>query len=220
MLAAIYYHCGKEVAARLDVTPYSALAYDERPEELFNGPLTGGKISGLRRTARRRPPSQARVFSLLKGIPGVERVDSFGLSEDRGELRNILLDDDIPCYQLSIPEGREQMGVELTKNGRKAAFSWTRFRTRLEELAFKERALREHCAEIKGLYPPPQGGYRNPGHYSSIQNLFPDIYGINAHGVPEQYPAEEKASASQLKAYLLPFEQLMADYLLLEMKIP
>jgi hypothetical protein len=213
MLATIYHCCAKEVAARLELTPYSLLAPDKAPEDLFNGPLTGGKISGLRRTARRPAPSQARFFSMLKKIAGVERVDHFHFSENQDILQKIIADGGLPCYQLALPENREQIRIRLTKNGLDTSFSYKRFHTRLKELEFKERLLRRQGSKREGLYPKPQGQYRNPGQYSSVQNLFPDIYGINAHGVPESYPAEEKAAATQLKAYLLPFEQLMADYL-------
>jgi hypothetical protein len=62
--------------------------------------------------------------------------------------------------------------------------------------------------------------------YRSIQHLFPGVYGIGVHGVagssiirgvgpvPDPKARQKReAQARQLKAYLLFFEQLMADYL-------
>jgi hypothetical protein len=214
VLAAIYHHCGRETAARPKVISYADLAQKERPEELFNGPLTGGKISELRQ-ASRLPPSLARIFSLLNETPGVERIDSFRFSEDKTALKKILAEGRMPCYCLTVPENSEEVrtAIKLTKNNREINWSWTRFHTRLEELAFGERTLRQQSSQVNGLHPLPTGTYRNPGQYSSIQNVFPALYGINANGVPESYPAEAKAAAAQLKAYLLPFEQILADYL-------
>ena len=214
VLAEIYHHCGRETAARPELISYAALAQKERPEELFDGPLTGGKINKIEQTSR-HPPSLAHIFSRLKETPGVEQVERFRFSEDKKELTKILANDSLPCYRLTIPENREQAkeSVRLTKNNREVVWSWTRFRARLDELAFREQTLRRQRSAAAGLYPLPSGTYRNPGQYSSIQNLFPDIYGINANGVPKHYPAETKAAAAQLKAYLLPFEQILADYL-------
>ncbi|MEM7106096.1 MAG: hypothetical protein AAF502_23390 [Bacteroidota bacterium] len=49
--------------------------------------------------------------------------------------------------------------------------------------------------------------------YSSIQHHFPSVYGIDKNGVAASAAPLRKAQAKQLKAYLLFFEQIMADYL-------
>jgi hypothetical protein len=217
VLAEIYHHCGKETAACPEIIAYADAAQKEQSAELFNGPLLGGRIGDFPQTS---PifPSLVRIFSLLKETAGVERVERFRFSEDKVELKKILADGGRPCYRLAIPENRDAAKIRLTKNNREIAWSWTRFRARLDKLNFYERTLRQQQMRQKEsaadcLYPLPSGTCRNPGQYSSIQNLFPDIYGINANGVPENYPAEAKAAAAQLKAYLLPFEQILANYL-------
>ncbi|HRQ51508.1 MAG TPA: hypothetical protein PLR74_13270, partial [Agriterribacter sp.] len=60
----------------------------------------------------------------------------------------------------------------------------------------------------------PEGVYRNDlGDYYSIQNEFPRVYGIAEGGLPEGASSLRKAQAYQLKAYLLFFDQLLANYL-------
>ena len=56
------------------------------------------------------------------------------------------------------------------------------------------------------------GEYRELNKYTSIQNHFPSVYGINEHGVEGGADNHRKAQARQLKAYLCLFEQLLADY--------
>ena len=56
------------------------------------------------------------------------------------------------------------------------------------------------------------GKDRKPGVYNSIQNFFPDLYGINANGLPEGADEAQKVMALQLKGYLLFFEQLLANF--------
>lgn len=60
----------------------------------------------------------------------------------------------------------------------------------------------------------PKGVYRNDlGDYYSIQNEFPRVYGIAEGGLPDDVSSPRKAQAYQLKAYLLFFDQLLANYL-------
>jgi hypothetical protein len=59
----------------------------------------------------------------------------------------------------------------------------------------------------------PASTFRNSQEYYSIQNNFPDVYGLNTYGVPDSAPETRKAQAAQLKAYLLFFEQIKANFL-------
>ncbi|HFA47580.1 MAG TPA: hypothetical protein ENJ95_01025 [Bacteroidetes bacterium] len=59
----------------------------------------------------------------------------------------------------------------------------------------------------------PLGKYRSPDAFYSIQHDFPDTYGIGGAGLPNTVPQERVAQARQFKAYLLFFDQLLADYL-------
>lgn len=49
--------------------------------------------------------------------------------------------------------------------------------------------------------------------YYSIQNHFPEVYGIGPFGLGKNRPVEHKTHVRNLKAYLFFFEQVMADYL-------
>lgn len=58
----------------------------------------------------------------------------------------------------------------------------------------------------------PLGKYQNPEKYTTIQNDFPDTYGISPFGLPGNAKKPRKAKAKQLKAYLLFFDQVLANY--------
>ncbi|MEW6428991.1 MAG: diguanylate cyclase [Thermodesulfobacteriota bacterium] len=60
----------------------------------------------------------------------------------------------------------------------------------------------------------PEGRSRNCADYSSFQNHFPAIYGLDDNGLPPGATPARKAQALQLKGYLLFFDQLLADYLM------
>jgi hypothetical protein len=61
--------------------------------------------------------------------------------------------------------------------------------------------------------PIPAGEDRHISDYYSFQNHFPRNYGIGPTGLPDSSSPTRKAQARQLKAYLLFFDQLMANYL-------
>lgn len=50
-------------------------------------------------------------------------------------------------------------------------------------------------------------------NYESVQLTFPRLYGIGAYGLSERATELERARANQLKGYLLPFDQILANYL-------
>lgn len=60
---------------------------------------------------------------------------------------------------------------------------------------------------------PTGVGGMNFSEYYSIQNHFPAIYGVGPEGIPGKPNKKRIAHAKQLKAYLLIFEQFMANYL-------
>ena len=58
----------------------------------------------------------------------------------------------------------------------------------------------------------PLGKFRNPEAYYSFQNDFPALYGLSEAGLNSTATDERVVLAAQLKAYLLFFDQLMANY--------
>ena len=58
----------------------------------------------------------------------------------------------------------------------------------------------------------PTGEYRQLATYETIQNEFPLAYGIGEIGLPASVSAERKAQSKQLQAYLMAFDQLLANY--------
>ncbi|WP_019498214.1 hypothetical protein [Pseudanabaena sp. PCC 6802] len=59
----------------------------------------------------------------------------------------------------------------------------------------------------------PLGIYQEAGNYYSVQNHFPAIYGLSEVGLSSTADDKRKALAYQLKAYLLFFDQIMANYM-------
>ena len=61
-------------------------------------------------------------------------------------------------------------------------------------------------------FPLPVGTPYLLDAYTSVQNLFPQTYGIGKVGLPANASDERRTQAKQLKAYLLFYDQLLADF--------
>ncbi len=55
------------------------------------------------------------------------------------------------------------------------------------------------------------GTDRQTEHYSSVRGHMPELYGLSSAGLPPQAELAQQASARQLSAYLLFFEQMLAN---------
>jgi hypothetical protein len=78
-----------------------------------------------------------------------------------------------------------------------------RVRTRYQQAPILEEDLRPEL-------PSPE--YIATGNYSSIQRHYPRNYGVGHEGIAPQASAGRKAAVKQFKAYLLLFEQFLADF--------
>lgn len=61
--------------------------------------------------------------------------------------------------------------------------------------------------------PIPTGEKKDIEEYSSIQNHFPELYGLSKTGLPPNLSKQRKTYVYQLKGYLILFEQIIAGYL-------
>jgi hypothetical protein len=88
------------------------------------------------------------------------------------------------------------------------------------DISLVETIFQSLVAPAKPAIPPPASDLPVPGgstlpveDYYSIQNDFPLVYGIGKSNFPASAAIERQAQAWQLKAFLLFFEQLLANYL-------
>jgi len=58
----------------------------------------------------------------------------------------------------------------------------------------------------------PLGNFSNADAFTTIQNDFPETYGISPVGLTNNVSKERKSKTKQLKAYLLFFDQILANY--------
>jgi hypothetical protein len=114
---------------------------------------------------------------------------------------------------LSLPPDIREVNVRLIKMGRLCNIQYPRLRTRYEKLYHTLRTMNRTHQFIAETVALPRGRHLNFPEYHSIQNHFPDIYGINRSGVPGSRSERRKAQAKQLKGYLYFYDQFLANVL-------
>lgn len=164
------------------------------------------KASGLCREVR-----ASDLIALIMEIDGVKLVREFFMSRSAGDFiaDNAWI---LKFYGDSLPDLDLDLSVinyqkELIPIRLKEEQALTLYRAMVAEL--------EAGLKIKTMDDPPlpEGEYRPLADYRSIQLDFPDTYGINAVGLPENVPVSRKSQALQLKGYLLFFDQMLAFYM-------
>jgi hypothetical protein len=193
-------------------------------QELFDGPrLAAGFIDDgeLRAADLRTEIRLSDVISIIMGIDGVLAVADAVVNElviDAAARERPKAPDD--KWFLNVSHGKqpclapERCRLVLRKRGIPVVANHVAVSERLGELERAERAWEQRPAPV---IPVPGGRYRQLGRYYSFQNHFPVIYGLGPDGLNtaalSKADAERrKVLALQLKAYLLLFDQLMANY--------
>jgi hypothetical protein len=232
IFADIFFQCSKQISSAVRIERYEdVFATGKSREEIFSGPLTNhGYISEELLEAPRDSVSTVKLIALIRRIDGVKQVRNLGLKDEQGNMvDDISCNPSMPTFpELCFPDTQEQkeyLRFVFSKSTRtkSPATSEPDFsketslvegaRLELKKLKFEFQAFRANRDTIDRFVTLPRGQQRDLQTYYSIQNQFPAIYGINRYGVPESASDERKAKARQLKAYLYPYEQLMANYL-------
>ncbi|ATL48372.1 hypothetical protein COR50_15050 [Chitinophaga caeni] len=151
-------------------------------------------------------PGVKLVKSLQFGFCGCDELDPFNINQILGKNEWLLCvkpghkpvlcmtNSVINFYKDVIPVELKKLEAQVKLQGLKDAFK-----------------VDQSLKEIEDL-PMPQGKYRNISNYGTMQHHLPETYGISQAGLPETASTERKALAKQLKAYLLFFDQILANY--------
>ncbi|MEM9324161.1 MAG: hypothetical protein AAGA85_00835 [Bacteroidota bacterium] len=195
-------------------------------EKIFEGPaLEHGFLDDgeLDRVDRKKVLYASDLIQLLMDIPGVVAVKNL-------ELASIPAED--PVLNLEPKSVRWCLELAFDQNyvprfnGDSSRITF--FKDQLPFQANSEK-VKELLSELEDAEPPrrprfptldfkvPQGKYRELEDYVSIQEEFPQTYGIGEEGLPTIGDRDQHtyrtALARQLKGFLTHFDQLLANYL-------
>lgn len=217
LCADIEQRLAEAVAPPVVFTPLGELLRAGRPpDELFEGPrLSRGFLSDevLRRATRRQAVNTSDLIHAIMSAGGAGDAGNAGDAAGVRAVRRIRIASggrrnepwSLPVDRNKVPRlDRAGLSLTLTRDGTPVP----------RPIAQVPAAVRPSTrpADMEALLPP-RGSDRKISRYGSVQHHLPALYGVGEQGLPDSAPAERKAQARQLKAYLLFFDQLMANYL-------
>lgn len=155
------------------------------------------------------------VYHAILDVPGVKGVNGLQLQSCDNNAAT-----PINGWKYQLPENHvpevswECSGFRFTKNGQPVFIDFKKYEG-LFSIRFSHNGKIAYEASSPFVDSAvPEGAYRSDlADYYSIQNEFPRVYGIADGGLSENASAERKAQAYQLRAWLLFFDQLLANYL-------
>lgn len=185
-------------------------------EDIFEGPkLEHGFIDTLElmNTQLRSEIRVSDIINLIMDVEGVVSVKNVLISE-YDKWGQPILPSQKWCLHL-LPYHKPILQVNFSK----ILFfkDHLPFKASAKETADILSVLRgiNERAKLKGHandWPAPEGTPYQLDDYYSVQYELPQTYGISKAGLPSTVPAERKAQALQLKAYLMFYDQLLADF--------
>lgn len=181
-------------------------------DEIFEGPLLDcGFIDDAELISAdlRSEIRLSDIISIISDIPGVRAIRDIVINpKGSSALTN--------KWIVPVSTGKKAL---LDRTGSRLVFYKRNMpiTARREQVEERYRNLAEAAiakVETAAVYdlPMPIGSYRNLASYSSMQNHFPAVYGLSKAGLSQTVGDHRKALAYQLKAYLLFFDQIMANY--------
>ncbi|MCA2997714.1 MAG: hypothetical protein ING75_03840 [Rhodocyclaceae bacterium] len=189
---------------------HELLAEGLHADQIFNGPkLANGWIAKPGALSPKRTEVRlCDLAPLISAIDGVQEVESLYFvgrqGTDAGVSKIDVADHEFPAIALSaeVLFKCNDVTVEVNQGSMRQQY--------LERLSATHQAA--SVSSSIDLYPTlPNGTFRNIEEYYSVQNTFPEIYGIGpnvwrGHGDPYR-----NALSRQLQGYLMAFDQLLAN---------
>ena len=230
LIAKIYFDLYNFISPSIEFyTLNELLEKGKIPEDIFNGPSLGkGFIDDeeLQKFSRKKELRISDLIQVILDIEGIKTIKNLSLASDQfltppdWVLRLGTKDadsaprlEDIDSFLGNEPNNQETH-IRLYKG------------QILSSIGEDEKPLvKRHLKNLWGKSPkspssPPKndlsiplGEYRELSEYESIQNEFPATYGIGETGLPASASPKRQAQAKQLQAYLMFFDQLLANYL-------
>lgn len=180
--------------------------------KLFEGPmLKNGIIDDNSVMPARNIFFISDIHYQIRGIKGVKSVKNIFLTN-----HEINYSDEIQCngifhsYTIGFPFTRQDVQLLLLKGNKEARFNFEEMVRWYKKLIIAEYGHQNKYTGLQGGFGYPKGRSNKFYEYFSLQNEFPDFYGINDKGVPDFFDDKRKAQAKQLKGFLLAYDMTLS----------
>ena len=202
---------------------HSLIADGYDAETIFSGPrLQNGWIRSSSLTKKKNTIRLTDILNLLQNMDEIKLVENMAMHlwDDTGKIAGVQFDP--TTYTITVP--RECLlryvdepiftgthGLVFKQNGQ-VVYGEDEITTQLYASELVNLDVLEDVGASLDLLPElPQGNYRDIEDYYSIQNTFPEIYGIGSDANSATASDFETAKSRQLKGYLMVYDQMLAN---------
>lgn len=181
--------------------------------EIFDGPILENGFIDTNELIEAELTSEVRLSDIIKlimNVPGVVKIKDISLgncADTETETNQWLLcleeyQKPVICHKSVFNYSKGLLPLNINK---------TQVSVYLDEIKAQKAAATAYSSQNKEL-KLPNGSYLEIDSYTTIQNDFPDTYGIGEEGLPSRASTARKSQAKQLKGYLLFFDQILGSY--------
>ncbi len=229
ILAQVLFNIQNSLIPFPQVQLIDELFRSQQPDNIWNGPLlTHGALE--KRSLKELPSSIdvqeiANIMLQVRGVKRVKQLKAGTPPEPPGVKPIHIQEGHVPRLEPAILKPQESYSIKVELEGGvkwqvDAKAVWARIQE-LETGMRNSIAYADRSTLAMSYHQLPAGQYRNVEEYFSIQHQFPVVYGLSKYGIANGLlegiqlasRVERQARVQQLKAYLLFFEQLLANYL-------
>ncbi|MEO9531959.1 MAG: hypothetical protein ABJG68_07470 [Crocinitomicaceae bacterium] len=179
-------------------------------DEIFSGPkLQNGWIETKSLGTKKDEVRITQLITILGSLENVLYVNHLKFQDEDAKRKAHSEDDELIRIDLlsSIEEGHIELlwkNKAIDKKSITSAFSKLRAKTTTHD---PKKTVVKTEPEL------PQGKYREISDYYSIQNTFPEIFGVGENSIEKGSSQHKIARSRQLKGYLTLFDQVIANEL-------
>ena len=211
LLAQIYFNIQSFLAPRVHFSTLSQMLKKGKTiDQILTGPiLQKGFIDDAELASSRRTIIYtAEILEKITQLPTIKSVLKFEafLSNAPTEKKIAISIESAYVLQLAM----QQSEIILSYNGVPILIDKGKVNYSFEALLEKNALDSTYVYQVPIRSEP--GNFSELATYTSIQQNFPVIYSVGDEGTSSNATVAEKASANQLKGYLMFFDQLFANY--------
>lgn len=222
VFANIYYQINNYLAHEVRFSSLWELREEGQSiNSIFNGPyLENGFIPDAELTERKKTIIPSEIIKIITKVEEVISVDFFELSyQDQGSKKDNFKS--IKEDFIHVPENCSPILLFPTSNTEliieSAGVSFPPDLVEVQKQLAYIQAMNygnfKSVSQSLNTINIPEGNALDINSYYPIREQFPLTYGIGEYGLPKGLDESRYAQANQLKAYLLPFDQLMNNFL-------
>ena len=232
VLAQILFNIQSSLSPYPKAQPVEEVFRSQRPDEIWNGPrLNLGALDQESLKPLKRSVDVQEIVNIVLKMRGVKRVKALRASSPPDAATDSTIQIkagcvprlDPPILEILKPQEAYTINIEFA-GGVKWHVDYKAVWARIRELEADMRNTKAYAVrslQALSYLKVPSGEYKEIEKYFSIQHQFPVIYGLSKYGAADNLveglipmpKKERQARIQQLKAYLLFFEQLLANYL-------